>query len=115
MSILIIHKHGCSSSGQVLNLLKASGKRYKIRHYLDNPLTADEIKELSILGNIPVKQFLREKEEIWQEKYAGSDFKDEEILALIESNPILLQRPILKRGKKVLIARPAETAVKFIK
>ena len=101
----IYHKANCATSLSVLKIIKDAGIKPKIILYLETPLNLIELKKLQILLNIPSETMLRKKEKIFQEKYAHKKLKEEDWLKLIEKHPILMERPILVKGNKAIIAR----------
>jgi arsenate reductase len=42
------------------------------------------------------------------------DFSDEELIGLMAKNPDLIQRPIVVRGDKAVLGRPAENVEKLL-
>ncbi len=55
------------------------------------------------------RELLRTKERAYRELSLGrSAIKDSEILDAIAKHPELLQRPIVEKGDRALLARPAE-------
>ncbi|MNY64454.1 arsenate reductase [compost metagenome] len=51
---------------------------------------------------------IRKGESVYVSKYKGKDLSDEEWIAAMVENPILIERPILVSGDKAVIARPTE-------
>jgi arsenate reductase len=51
---------------------------------------------------------VRSNEEYFIENLAGKDFSEEEWLEILVTHPELIERPIVVKGDKALIARPAE-------
>ena len=45
--------------------------------------------------------------------YAGRDLSDEEALDALLAHPILMERPIVMRGGKAVVARPAERVLEL--
>ena len=83
--------------------------------YLEHPLTLEELKELTQLLQLPAESLVRKKEKIFQEKYANKKLKEDDWLKMIVKYPILMERPILVKGKAAIIARPIERTLEFIK
>ena len=113
--ISIYHKSNCSTSLAALKILKDSGKKHKIILYLENPLNLEQLQELQGLLQVPAETMVRKKEPVFKEKYAHKKLKESDYLKMLAKHPILLERPILVRGKKAIIARPAEITANFIK
>jgi arsenate reductase len=67
------------------------------------------------LGVSP-REILRTKEPAYAELGLGSGrHSDAELLELLARNPGLIQRPIVVRGKKAVIARPVEAIATLLK
>ncbi len=60
---------------------------------------------------LPVRALVRTKEPAYRELGLGrADVTEEELLRALVDRPELLQRPILERGARAVLARPAERA-----
>ena len=58
---------------------------------------------------IPAAELLRKKEDIYKQlKLADKKLGEDEIIDLMVKYPDLLQRPIVEKGPKAILARPAE-------
>jgi arsenate reductase len=112
--ITVYHKPGCITSQKVVNMLKESGKRFRVVHYLENPLSAEELTKLIAMLGISPEGLLRTKEKIWSEKFQGKKMTPEQIIKAIAQNPILMQRPVLVKRTRALLARPPESAKSWI-
>jgi arsenate reductase len=51
---------------------------------------------------------VRTKEAIFKRLVAGKDLGDDELIKVMVAHPELIQRPLVARGKKVVLARPVE-------
>jgi regulatory protein spx len=72
------------------------------RDYAKRPLTDGEIRE--IFGNDAILPFLNSRHAIFKERGMASELPPvDELIELIISDPNLLRRPILRRGKKFVI------------
>ncbi|MHB0972272.1 MAG: arsenate reductase (glutaredoxin) [Thermoanaerobaculia bacterium] len=109
-----IHNPSCSKSRQGLELLRERGADMPVRLYLDEPLTADELRELvQILGVRPI-DVVRTKEPLFEELGLSTDSPDATVIDAIAKNPILLERPILVRNGKAAIGRPTENLERLL-
>jgi len=58
---------------------------------------------------IAPRELLRRNEAVYRELNLGErDLADDEIVALIIEHPELMQRPIIERGERAVLARPIE-------
>lgn len=106
--IQIIHNPHCSKSNCALDYLKGNTDTFEIRDYQENPLSVEELKEVcQKLGQRP-ETIVRKNEALFKEKFEGKTFTDEEWYQILAENPILLQRPIVIKGDKAVVARPLE-------
>ncbi|WP_343531794.1 arsenate reductase family protein [Pedobacter sp.] len=113
MSIKIYHNSRCSKSNAALRALESQNKDFTIINYLENPPSVSEIKDiLKLLGMAPL-ELMRTGETVFKEKIKGKNLSDEELVALMHENPILIQRPIIIQDGNAFIAR-SEEALNFI-
>jgi arsenate reductase (glutaredoxin) len=97
----------CGSCRGALAILEKRGVKPRIVEYLDTPPTPKELEGLlRKLGAAP-EAITRFKESVWQEK-GDESLSHEKWVQLIADNPILLQRPIVTRGDRAVVARPPE-------
>jgi arsenate reductase (glutaredoxin) len=90
-------------------ILKESGVDFEAINYYIDPIPKKKLKELLNKMKLSAKDILRTKEPIYKElKLAGRDLSDEELIDLMVSHPDLIQRPIVEKGTKAILARPAE-------
>ena len=106
--IQIYHNSRCSKSRECLNLLEHSGVEFEIIKYLETPLSHEELEEIiKKLGINPI-DLIRKKEKRWTENFKNKEFTAKELIQIMVSNPILIERPIVVNGNKAVVARPIE-------
>jgi arsenate reductase len=106
--IQIYHNSRCSKSRECFNLLEHSGVEFEIIKYLETPPTFEELEALiEKLGINPI-ELIRKKEKLWIEKFKNNTFTPKELIVIMVSHPILIERPIVINGNKAVIARPVE-------
>lgn len=106
--IQIYHNSRCSKSRQCLSLLENSGVEFEIVKYLEVPPTFQQLEAIiEKLGINPI-ELIRKKEKLWIEKFKNNTFTPNELIEIMVSNPILIERPIVINGNKAVIARPIE-------
>jgi arsenate reductase len=77
-------------------------------HYLEDTPTADEIRRvLRLLGLDDPRGMMRPGEPVYKELGLADKHSDDLIAAMVE-HPILIERPIVIRGDRAVIARPPE-------
>ena len=112
--IQIYHNSRCSKSRQCLSLIENSGKKFEVIKYLENPPTISELTNLiSKLGIEPI-DLVRKKEKLWIENYKNKVLSSNELIEIMSKNPILIERPIVIKGNKDVVARPIEKSLEII-
>ena len=78
-------------------------------NYFVEPVGEAKLRELIAKMNVSPRELLRKNEAAYRELGLGSrELSDDEIVRLLVSRPELLQRPIVERGSRAVLARPAE-------
>ena len=103
----ILHNPRCSKSRATLNIILENNIQPTIRLYLDDPLSIEEIRNLLIKLDTTADQIVRKNEEVYK-KLNLKDSDQDLLIENISKNPILLERPIVVKGKKAIIGRPPE-------
>jgi arsenate reductase (glutaredoxin) len=113
--ITIYQKPTCSTCRQAVQLLKERGKPFTVINYYETPFTKAKLKSLLKKGGLSPKDILRTKEDIYNELgLAKQNLSDDEWLDVMVTHPDLIQRPIVEKGEKVILARPAESVKGFL-
>jgi arsenate reductase len=86
---------------------------YESINYLEHPLSANELKQLLQRAGLTPHDVLRTKEPAYRELVAGKILSNEELLKIMAAHPELLQRPIVTRDDKAVLARPVENLAKL--
>ena len=110
MSIITVyHKPTCSTCRQALHMLKEEGADVTAVDYYQVPMTAAQLKELLSKAGLAPREVLRTKEEVYKTLCLGEKtLSDDELIALMIKHPDLIQRPLVRKGDRVILARPAE-------
>jgi arsenate reductase len=109
MPITIYQKPTCSTCRQVYAALKESGVDVDAVDYYVDPIPAPKLKELLRKMGISARDLLRTKEPVYKElKLADRNLSDDQLVALMVQHPDLIQRPIVEKGNRAILARPAE-------
>ncbi len=107
--LIIYQKPTCTTCRQAVQLLKDSGKPFTAVNYYEKPFTRSQLKELLRKAGLSAKDVLRTKEEIYKKLgLAKKHLSEDELIDLMIKHPDLIQRPLVRKGDKVILARPAE-------
>ena len=80
------------------------------------PPSAEELGALCRKLGVPPRELLRKKDPAYEAHGLGSGrHTDSQLLKLMAANPGLIQRPIVVKGDRAVVARPAEAAAELLK
>ena len=107
--ITIYQKPTCTTCRQVHAALKESGVNFDAVNYYVDPIPKTKLRELLRKMGLSARELLRTKEEIYKKLRLGErDLTDDQIIDLMVEHPDLIQRPIVEKGARAILARPAE-------
>lgn len=107
--LLVYEKPTCTTCRQLAKLLREAGIEYDAVDYLLDPIPRPELVRLIGMMGISVRELLRTREAAYDELELGrADRTDDELLDAMAAHPELVQRPIVVRGERAVLARPAE-------
>lgn len=112
--ITIYHNPRCSKSRECETFLAASGKKIEVINYMKTPFTIEKLGELIELLGIKPIELVRTNEAIWKDQYKGRNMQNAAIIQAMVKHPKLIQRPIVVKGKKAIVARPLERLDSFL-
>jgi arsenate reductase len=105
----IFHNPKCGTSRKTLDILREAGADVRVREYLKEPPTREELKTLYEHAGITPREGLRAKEPIAAELgLTAPDVDDDAILDAMIAHPILIERPLVQTGKGVRLCRPED-------
>ncbi len=112
--MILWHNPRCTKSRQTLALIEGRGFQPRIRPYLNDPPSAEEIRDvIAKLGVKPIAM-TRRREKRFAELGLAPDSPDETLIAAMAENPILIERPILIFGDRAAIGRPPEAVLPLL-
>jgi arsenate reductase len=114
-AVTIYHNPRCSKSRQTLALLEEKGVAPKVVEYLKAPPSAAELKRILKKLGLKAHDIVRKGEAVYAEVgLKDRDVSDDELLALMAENPILIERPIVVAGDRAAIGRPPENVLAIL-
>jgi arsenate reductase len=107
--LTIYQKPTCTTCRTVMKMLQASGVDFDaINHYIE-PIPKGKLKDLLKKMGIKPRQLLRSKEPVYKQlRLAERKLSDEQLIDLMVKHPDLIQRPIIEKGARAILARPPE-------
>lgn len=85
--------------------MTAKGIDFQIVNYLEEPPSENELRELLHRARLRPQDAIRTNEAAYREHVAGQSLSDEQLVRIMAEHPELIQRPIVVRGKKAVLAR----------
>jgi arsenate reductase len=106
----------CSTCRKLGELLAERGVAYEGVAYHDAGISEETIRELLRKSGLGPRDVLRTREPLVAELglLDGAGVGDDELIALMSEHPRLLQRPIVVRGERALLARPIERVLELL-
>lgn len=115
MKVTIYQKPACTTCRQVYAALVEAGVDLRSVNYYTEPLTAAEIAALVRKIGCSARDLLRTKAPVYDELgLSDGKLADDELVKLMARHPDLLQRPIVERGNRAILARPADLIKAFL-
>lgn len=109
MSVKIFHNPRCSKSRATLARLDDKQVGYELVKYLNTPPDVSELTEiLAKLGMKPLELIRKSGEDYKKLDIKSGKYTDEELIELMVSHPILIERPIVVTKDSAAIGRPPE-------
>jgi arsenate reductase (glutaredoxin) len=109
VTIVVYQKPSCTTCRQVHAALNESGVDFESVDYYVDPIPKAKLVELLRKMNMRPRDLLRAREPIYKAlKIGESSLTDDEVLDLMVRYPDLIQRPIVEKGSRAILARPAE-------
>ena len=107
--ITVYQKPTCTTCRQVYAALKESGVDFEAVDYYMDPIPKAKLEELLRKMGISAAELLRKNEDMYKQlKLSEKKLSDDQIVDLMIKHPDLIQRPIVEKGAKAILARPAE-------
>ena len=104
----IYHNPRCSKSRAGLAYLESKEVEFQVVDYIRNPLSKKELKELLMKMNLKPIEIIRTQEDLYKSDLKGKKFTDDEWIRILIENPKLMQRPIVAKKHKAVLAQPPE-------
>jgi arsenate reductase len=107
--LTIYQKPTCTTCRTVMKMLQASGVDFDAINYYIEPIPKGKLKDLLKKMGIKPRQLLRSKEPVYKQlRLAERKLSDEQLIDLMVKHPDLIQRPIIEKGARAILARPPE-------
>ncbi|MGE5681995.1 MAG: ArsC/Spx/MgsR family protein [Bacillota bacterium] len=107
--ITVYEKPTCTTCRNVTKELIAQGIDFEKVNYYIEPFKKEKLQSLLKKMNMKPSELLRKNEQAYKDlNLKENQYSEDQILELMLNNPDLVQRPIVEKGQKAILARPAE-------
>lgn len=109
MNIVVYEKPMCTTCRSVHAALRDRGVDFDAVNYYIDPIPKEKLLELLRKMGMKPRDLLRTNENIYRTLgLRERTLTDDEIVDLMVEHPDLIQRPIVEKGDRAILARPAE-------
>ncbi|MBS9717091.1 arsenate reductase (glutaredoxin) [Pseudohalocynthiibacter aestuariivivens] len=112
--IEIWHNPRCSKSRQTLALLEENGIEPKVRLYLNDTPSAEEIRSVLTLLSAKPADIMRTKDALFKELELKVDASDAILIDAMTKHAALIERPIVIVNNKAAMGRPPESVLDIL-
>ena len=113
MGLTVYELPTCSNCKRLARILGERGIDFERVNFHIEPLPLERIRELIAKAGIGPRDALRPNE-AGTKALIARDASDEEVLEAMAADPVLLQRPIVERGDRAVLARPVERVLTLL-
>ncbi len=107
--VTLYHNPGCKSSRGAMELLSGRKVEFETIEYLKHPPTRAALEEIIAILEGPVADLVRKDKRFGELGLKAEDYVTKHaVVALLLQHPELMQRPIVIRAGRAVIARPPE-------
>jgi arsenate reductase len=107
--VTVYHNPVCGNSRGALQLLSERAVECDVIEYLKTPPTRETLEKILAMLEGPASDLVRKDKRFGELGLKAEDYVDQKkIVALLLEHPELMQRPIVIRGNRAIIARPPE-------
>jgi len=113
--LMVYEKRTCTTCKNLALLLEERGIDFDRVDYHVEPLSESEIRELVAKTGRPARELFRTREPVYDDLgLAERQADDDEAIRLMAEHPQLMQRPVVVRGDRAVLARPVERVLELL-
>jgi arsenate reductase len=115
MTTKIYHNARCSKSRATLAILEQNNAQFEIINYLETPPNEAELASLLSNLGLSARELMRKGEaEYKMQNLSDPSLSEQALIQAMIATPILIERPIVKTDKGVVIGRPPESVLTIL-
>jgi arsenate reductase len=113
--VTVYFNPSCSKCRASKELLEEHGVRANYFRYLDESPSREDLEQvMKLLGIDDPRAMMRTGEAVYKELGLAAATSRDQLLDAMVANPILIERPIVIRGDRAVIARPPERLLELL-
>lgn len=113
--IKIYHNPRCRKSREGLSYLQSKNIEFKVVDYIKDGIEKSELQLILQKLNLKPGDIIRTQEEEYKKNLKNKKFTDNEWVTILCENPKLLQRPIVIKDNRAVLAIPPENIDQLFK
>ncbi len=107
--ITIYEKPTCTTCRKVVKAMNEAGVDFEKVNYYVKPFTKTKLQNLLKKMKMKPSELSRKNEQAFKDlNMKNKKYTEAQVLDLMIKNPDLVQRPIIEKGEKAILARPPE-------
>jgi arsenate reductase len=116
MALILYHNPQCSKSRQALTLLRDRGEEPEVVEYLKQPPSPGELRVILLKLGMTARALFRagDKKALELDLPDPSELSDAQLIELMCTHPLLMQRPILVNDDRARLGRPPEAVLEIL-
>jgi arsenate reductase (glutaredoxin) len=113
--MLVYHNPSCSKSRGALDILADKGVEHDVVEYLKAPPDRAALERILDAVSDAPSELVRKDGRFEELGLTASDYTTREaVIELLLEHPELMQRPVIFRGDRAVIARPSEKVLELL-
>ncbi|THF76084.1 arsenate reductase family protein [Cohnella fermenti] len=114
-SLIVYHYPNCGTCRDAVKWLRSRGHELELRHIVETPPSAEELKKLIRLSGLPIQKWFNVSGNAYKElglKDKLPKLSDDERISLLASNGMLIKRPVIADGEMATVGFKEEELAK---
>ena len=113
--VVVLHNQSCSKSRGALEILGDQGVDAEVVEYLKAPPDRALLERILDAIDDPPAELVRKDGRFKELDLRAEDYTEREaVIGLLLEHPELMQRPVVFRGERAVIARPSERVLELL-
>jgi len=115
MRLTVYEERTCTTCKRLDELLTERGiERARVEYHVEG-IAEERLRDLLARGDLRPADVLRTREPLITELGLDRSLPDDDtLIALMVEHPVLIQRPLVDNGERVVLARPVERVLELL-